>query len=577
MEGSENIFWKKYKNLLILTGVGLLVYFNGLFGAFVYDDLIQVQANSLVHSISSIPGFFLGDTYFPQNSMKLSGLYYKPLFYTVFSLLYFLFGPNPFFFHVTQLLLHILNAILVLTFLKKFLKEGLAFFLSLIFLVHPINVESVAYISGLQEPLFFFFGISALLLYQKEKISIKRGILTSLLLLASIFSKETGILFFIILLLYHLLFKNKQHLFFPLSIILTSPLFVYAFSRLVIAKILFEKNLAVPIMTASLFERLYTMPSIVLFYIKTFFFPKNLLISQQWLITRPTSEFYTSFGIDALVIILIVILGIWIYRKSKDELKKYTFFAMWLLLGIVIHLQFFPLDFTVAERWFYFPFIGIIGMFGVGLQNIDKKYYKFRWVLLLFGILTIVLLSLRTVIRNTNWWNGYVLFSHDLAIVKNDERIENFLALELAKEGRLDEAIVHFQHLLSKNPSAPYLYVNLAIASETKGNITKAESLYEKVLEADKTGETYYNLSRLKLLYEKNGIGAKKLAQSGINKYPANGNLWAVIALSDYSMGNQKEAIEEAKKAYDLTPNDNTRDVLYHILHKDPMEFLNKK
>src|SRR5207249_2274788 len=103
--------------------------------------------------------FFTGSTFFNGNSQIAIGNYYRPLLTTYFAGIYSLSGANYFLFHFFQLLLHIVNTIMVFFFLKHFLKGAITLFLSLLFLVHPINSEVVFYISDAQEVLFFFFGM----------------------------------------------------------------------------------------------------------------------------------------------------------------------------------------------------------------------------------------------------------------------------------------------------------------------------------------------------------------------------------------------------------------------------------
>src|SRR5258708_14907634 len=101
-----------------------------------------------------------------------------------------LFGENAFFFHFLQVLLFVTNAVLVFLLLKKFINSHLVFVLSLIFLVHPINQTVAAYIATLQDTLFFFFGMLALLVTIANKVKYSQLIVFSLLAL-SLLSKET--------------------------------------------------------------------------------------------------------------------------------------------------------------------------------------------------------------------------------------------------------------------------------------------------------------------------------------------------------------------------------------------------
>src|SRR5258708_3970813 len=99
------------KAVVWIVIIGLIGFFNSLFGAFVWDDVYQIQNNTLVHSILNIGLYFTGST-FSQSQGAFEGLYYRPLMTTVFSLLYTIFGTQTFFFHFFQLSIHILNAIL---------------------------------------------------------------------------------------------------------------------------------------------------------------------------------------------------------------------------------------------------------------------------------------------------------------------------------------------------------------------------------------------------------------------------------------------------------------------------------
>src|SRR5579872_4421840 len=126
-----------------------------------------------------------------------------------FSVLYIFFGKLAFFYHFIQVALHIVNACFVFYLMKKFTKNIYAFFAAVIFLVHPIQVESVAYIGASQSELFFLFGITALIMSMKEKLMVKQWIIISFLLFCSLLTKETGILFFVSVLLYQVLCNRK--------------------------------------------------------------------------------------------------------------------------------------------------------------------------------------------------------------------------------------------------------------------------------------------------------------------------------------------------------------------------------
>ncbi len=569
MESTDNQFWEKYRFHLSLLGIGVLVYFNSLFGAFVWDDIAQIQQNNLIHSLSNLPHLFLGSTYAPQSGDGGAGTYYRPLMSLVFSLIYPISGAAPFLFHLVQLTIHIVNAILVFLLFKKIVKDQFAFVLAIIFLVHPLNVEAVSYISALGEPLYVLFGLLALLRFQSKNTT-KQAILVSILLLCSLLAKETGVVFLVIIFAYYLLFARKQWRLLTVLGMTVVPLITYLFMRLAVAKVFVERIPDVPMMTAPLVDRIFTMPAIFWFYIKTFFFPNELFILQLWSIPRPDERFYLPLVLLLLVLLGLLILAVWVWKTNKHNLSAFIFFTVWFLVGIGVHMQLIPLDFTVADRYFYFAMIGLLGIIGVSFYNIRGVSPQLKYVGMTCIILIIVVLSVRTIVRNTNWENGLSLYSNDLQYQQND-RIQNALAIELTNAGRNTEANQHFKTLLARNPREPALYVNLASGYEMEGKFQQADEVYRKGLAVDDSGAVYVNLARMLLQREGKFSQARDVSEKGIEKFPQNGSLWVIKALANYKLGDKQNALKAAEKAKEILPNPAMEQFYNSIVNDTPL------
>lgn len=270
---------------LIISFLGLVVFGNSLFNGFAWDDVGQILNNKRVHSISNLADFFKGGTFDPGNNAdKLSGTYYRPLMTTFFSFTYSIFGENTFFFHFFQLMIHIANSVMVFVLFSFFFPKKLSFLLSLFFLIHPMNVESVVYISDFQDVLFFFFGMLGLLTVVKisqSKARIKTAHLIGLstVLLASLLSKEAGVVFVIVLVLFVFLFHKRK----PRGIALPPLLSIgaYLFLRYFVAEIAIVPQES-PLSESPVFIRLIIVPKTILYYLKTFFVPIRLSVAQMW-------------------------------------------------------------------------------------------------------------------------------------------------------------------------------------------------------------------------------------------------------------------------------------------------------
>jgi len=255
----------KLKAICIIIFVGIVVFFNALFNGFVGDDYGQILSNTFIHSAKNIPVFFRTSTF--ANSIGISGVYYKPLLLTVYSLIYTFFGEQAFFFHFFQVLLFVANAVLVFLLFKKFINLHLAFILSLIFLVHPINQAVAAYIATLQDTMFFFFGMLALLVATTHKVKYSQFIVFSLLTL-SLLSKETGIAFVFIHFLYIAFFRKERMR--STAIISFLLLVSYGIVHFLAVGAQFAAPQMYHIGRLPFQERLLNIPAIIIFYLQTF-------------------------------------------------------------------------------------------------------------------------------------------------------------------------------------------------------------------------------------------------------------------------------------------------------------------
>lgn len=558
-------YLSKINKIWTIILLGFLVYSNSLFNGFVWDDEEQVLTNQLVHSISNLPSFFTGSTFNTGGSNSLAGHYYKPLMPTTFSLIYSVFGNTASAFHFIQLSLHILNAILIYLFFKSLINKNRSFIISLIFLIHPINTESVIYISALQDTLFFTFGIAALNIAKSQPKY--TGIKISLLLLLSLLSKETGLLFVFITAVYTAFFnpKNLKNTVLYSSITLG----IYLFLRLVIAQIPFSKSGPSPIMNAPLIDRLQTIPEIIFFYIKTFFYPQDLLIAQHWVITTPNiSNFYLPL---AIVLFLCTALVAWylIYRKIHIYAKQYLFFLIWFAAGLGLHLQIFPLDMTVADRWFYFPIVGLLGLIAAAIPPISSKYSPISLIIL---ITLISLLSFRTLVRTFDWRDGLTLYAHDSKINQNAFDLENNFGVELFRAGRLDEAKIRFENSTKLAPRWWTNWNNLGVILERENQATVAANFYKKAIDNGQYYLAYQNYARTLLFKLKAPKDAKEFCEQSLKLLPYNADLWLVLAIAEYQLSHKDNALKAAQNAFNLRQDQHTFYILNSLQKNLPLE-----
>ncbi|HQR31241.1 MAG TPA: glycosyltransferase family 39 protein, partial [Blastocatellia bacterium] len=167
---------KSERNAVILVlAITLLVFVNSLSGEFVYDDSFQILKNPTVQSAGNIPAMFTQGVwqFMTSDPSKAVGLYYRPMFNSLLIVNYQLFGFSPFGWHLVSLLLHLAATFLVFRLVRAWdQSREVAVLAALLFGVHPIHVESVAWVSGVPDPLATVFVLLALIFHERH---IKEG------------------------------------------------------------------------------------------------------------------------------------------------------------------------------------------------------------------------------------------------------------------------------------------------------------------------------------------------------------------------------------------------------------------
>jgi protein O-mannosyl-transferase len=526
---------KSWQVACVIAVVGLGVFFSGLNGGFQGDDKLQIVDNLPVHSLSNLPQFFGSSTFW--NGESLVGSFYRPMMTVTFSLIYSLFGANPLAFHIFQLLLYIACAFVLFLFIRPFFKSALALLVALLFLVHPINSQVVFAIPSMQEPLFFLFGILALFTLSRSQTN-KSFVIAALFLLLSMLSKESGIIFAGLTVVYLGLFKRERT--FSFIKIAAIPAILYILLREHAVGFLPSTIHAAPISTLSFGERMLTLPSIIVFYIGTFLFPANLATSYYW-----THQAFNISDVAVPLAIVVLIIGGLIYagnivkkRALKNEFLLYLFFGIWAIVGLLPYLQIIPLDMTACEPWFFASIPGFLGMIAVLLSTAMPKPQT-KWVYII-AVPIIFALGVRTAIRGVDYASQYTLASKDISVSKDSYLAMNNLAQSLIQTNRLDEALTYARSSINIYPAVTN-YTNLGVIKQKQGDFDGAKRAYEKALEYGSLGITYENLGIVNLTvgdHQKNVI----FFHEALKAYPRNNRVWTYLAIQEAENGAHQKS-----------------------------------
>ncbi|MFA5275676.1 MAG: hypothetical protein WC417_02145 [Candidatus Omnitrophota bacterium] len=452
--------------IIILCLLSLGIYFNSLNNGFIFDDKALILNNPFIKSSNFPAVIFKKDIYGHWIGQASYSLMYRPLQILTYWLDYKIWGLNPFGFHLTNLILHLLNGILIyLLLLKLFSDVRLSAVAAALFIAHPLNLAVVSYISGRADSLSLLFMLLSLLFFLKDFYALS--------LLSSVFallSRENALtLCFFIALVIMVQKKEKKNYILLLPFILLGLL--YAGFRFVLFGF---SGLAVHGQGMVLSGYLLNCANLALQYVSLILFPFNLHFF------RTTPFISGLFNLKAIFIILIGLYALLLLWKLRKD-KIFVFGSLWFLSGLIPAFMMFDgfrkfKQALIAESWVYQAAIGFFLILSFCLLKLKKAGLLICACLVLyFGALTIY--------NNSTWKDAVSFDKNTLKYFPDDNPFRRILIDDYLDSGFYNEALSEINKL-----SAYYGEDNLLVIIErgnyyffTK-NAQKAIECYNKVL-----------------------------------------------------------------------------------------------
>jgi tetratricopeptide (TPR) repeat protein len=515
---------------LILLFATLAAYSPALTAGFIWDDDAHLTANAAVAD--------------PHGLVRIwtsADAVYYPLVLTTFWVMHRVWGFNPFPYHLLDILLHAANAFLLVLLLKRARIRG-AWLAAALFALHPIHVESAAWVTEIKNTQSGVFFLLCLLAFQQylphcqgdknPTRSVRWYWISLLLFILAITSKPSVVMTPVLLLLYLIWIDRGLQV---KQCVLAMPFFTV--SLLSAGWTIWEQQYHSLAQGADwsepLLNRLLISGGIIWFYLKKLLIPYPLVfIYPKWDVSP-----FDILSYLPLAAALGVTLFLWLRRE-----QWFPLLAMWIyfLVSIFPVLGLFNIYFMMyawtADHFIYLASLGPIVFFANHLARLVPAWNsRHAWagqflaapLLLLLGALTWHQCHVyrnseslwRDVIRKNPaaWMAHYNLGMTLLAGRKVDEAIGSFneslrvkpgqpkalhsLGLALAQQGKLDDAVQRFQQAIEEDPAYSKAYANLGNALTMQGKKEEAAAAYRKALEVaprDRDAPiTHFNLANL--------------------------------------------------------------------------------
>lgn len=457
--------------ILLLTLIVFIPAFNNGFTN--WDDPTYILDNPLIRQFNfdTIRTIF-SEPYFGN---------YQPLHILSYALEYQLYQLNPVGYHVTSVIMHLITTVLVYRFI--FLLCGnstITIIATLLFGIHPMHVESIAWAAERKDMLYAGFFLGSLIMYLqylKSELKIKYLIFAFLLFSLSIFSKAMASSLPPVLVLLDFYYKRK----FSSKLVMEKiPFFALAIVFGLIAAITATTTGQVSLHVFNLFERIIIANFNLLTYVFKIIIPFNLSAFYPYP-QRVEGMLPFYFYIAPFIVIALAIL---IFKSVKNT-RVIIFGAGFFVACIFLVLQLFPVGPTIiSERYTYLPSIGFFFVCGYFLDIFIRKKPGMKTGLIFAFSIYCLYLSAATYKRNDVWKDSITLWNNVLSQFPHVGTALNNIGNVYGKErGDLDKAMEYFNKSIQFDPGYENAYANRGIVYCMKGDLKAGIQDFTKAIE----------------------------------------------------------------------------------------------
>ena len=526
-------------SLFLILAIVMIYGQVGSFGFVDWDDGSYVTKNLYVQKGLSEEGFIYAFSTFHGGS-------WHPVTWLSHMLDSELYGLNPAGHHYTNIIFHIANSLFL--FFILFRMTGALWrsaFVAALFAVHPLHVESVAWVSERKDVLSTFFGLLMIgSYYRYTKIpDLKNYLLVIIFLSMGLMSKSMLVSFPFVLLLVDFWPLKRIQLKNNSGLRLEDPA-RYGFKgiyQLVVEKIpLFVIAFIICILTFFIQRSDGVMASLEVLPLKTRI--SNAIISYVSYIFKAiwphNLSYYYPYSIGtfpawyiygAAFLILSVLLWAIYLSKQYPYVIVGLFWYFGTLVPVIGLVQ--VSDQAMADRYTYIPLIGLFIVVAWGLPDILKKWQYRKIFLCVLAIVMLSSLTMRAFFQTRHWKNSITLFENAVKINVNNYHALNNLITALTVNGKYDDAFFYLSRALKTNPQKVYLRMNLANVLFLRSKPDEAISQYREILQTDsENADAHYNLAYV--------LSSQNKLNEAVSHYNETLRIDPKYAKAHYNLGN---------------------------------------
>jgi tetratricopeptide (TPR) repeat protein len=479
--------------VLVLTAA---VYVHTCGFEFVYDDNTQIVQGKARFHLSAIPNYFRADVWGPLTFVRTN--YYRPIFLIWLMLNYQLWGLSPELWHASVIGLHLLTTLLLYFLAARVSGDravsGLA---ALLFGVHPVHAEAVAWVSGATEPLVAVLGLGSLLCYLRHNATDDArvgkywyGGSLGLFFLA-VFAKETALVFPILIAAFDWIFFPKSRVRTRLESAFKAACPFLAIELIyLLARVAALKSLTPAVESWPLVSVAATAPRVIVFYLHQLVWPARYVLFHP--LAAPVNQLASKDFVTPALLVLGVAVGLWrVCRRSAAG--SFGLCLLCLPLAPVLNLHALGLHEYAHDRYLYLPSTGFCLLAALGLGWPCRGRLP---VLAGAGGVIAAGLCISTILTTISWKSNLHLFSRSAEVSPDSPTALEYYGNEMRRQGRCGEAIGPLKRVLASDLENANLTMIVGGCLFELGEYRDAVGYFEQACRLrPKMPESYMNLA----------------------------------------------------------------------------------
>jgi protein O-mannosyl-transferase len=462
---------------------------------FVHDDRAQIMENPSIKSWKFLPQYFTHQVW-AGYAPGIAGNYYRPVFLLWLRLNDMAFGLHPWGWHLTTILLHLLTTLLVYMLAERLIRDRTtAGIVALLFGLHPVHIEAVAWVSGLTEPLMAIFFILAFLCHLQTRENPEHHTrwkaLALLFFVAAILEKETAIVLPLLVAAYEWVYPSEDATGSSApglarrastAIKPALPYFLLIIPYLA-ARIVALKGFSHPLTPYPFTTLLMTSPFLFSFWLRHLFWPVGLGTHYDYgAVEHPTLE---NFVLPAIATLVIFAIAFIVARRSRVV----AFSLFWVVLPLLplMDIRVFARNEFAHDRYLYVPSVGFVILAALALRRLPSPRTWRGIPAAQAGVLVLLvpLMGLGVVRESAYFSDSWTFYQHCARTAPHNGLAMANYAAALGERGRYPEALQILNRVAKENPDFWFGIYNLALTNYRVGQMTEAEENFKRAIHLD--------------------------------------------------------------------------------------------